>query len=285
MIGNNRERSLVVNTRGTILILTVANKLSSGVKRKKTPDSAPSAPPAEELRPARAPQQDRGLKRVESILDAAEAVIAEMGVDAASTNAIAERAGASVGSLYHFFPSKEAIVEALARRFADRKRELNARAIPVDRANMPLEEIFERVIESHARFLDQTPAFGPVYDAVMKGRGGFITSDLFEALVGQVRAFLAARTPHVPIKDRETAAVTSVSTIHGVMITACRLPREQRSAVLGELKRMMVAYFRPFGEPEAGDGPATTRAKPSSLESDPRVAPRARRQTRSTRTP
>jgi AcrR family transcriptional regulator len=223
----------------------VATKLSSGVKRKKTEDSAPAA---EELRPARAPQQDRGLKRVESILDAAESVIAEVGVDAASTNAIAERAGASVGSLYHFFPSKEAIIEALARRFADRKRDLNARAIPVERADMSLEEIFERVVDSHSRFIDETPAFGPVYDAVTKGPGGFITSDLFEALVGQVRAFLAASMPQMPLKEREAAALTSVSTIHGVLVTVSRLPREQRGPVLRELKRMMVAYFRPLAE-------------------------------------
>ncbi len=223
----------------------MTTRLPTGVKRKKKADSAP---PAEELRPARAPQQDRGLKRVESILDAAESVIAEMGVDAASTNAIAERAGASVGSLYHFFPSKEAIIEALARRFADRKRELNARAIPVERAGMPLEEIFERVIESHAHFVDETPAFGPVYDAVLKGPGGFITNDLFEALVGQVRTFLAARVPQMPAKERETAALTSVSTIHGVMLTTARLPREQRGPLLRELKRMMVGYFAPLEE-------------------------------------
>jgi AcrR family transcriptional regulator len=211
----------------------------------------------DELKPPRPPQQDRGMKRVESILDAAESVIAEMGVDAASTNAIAERAGASVGSLYHFFPSKEAIIDALARRFADRKRELNARAIPVERADMPLEEIFERVIDSHASFVDQTPAFGPVYDAVLKGPGGFITSDLFEALVGQVRTFLAARVPRMPVKERETAALTSVSTIHGVMLTTARLPREQRAPLLRELKRMMVAYFQPLEERYTTAKPAT----------------------------
>ncbi len=244
--------------------------------KPKQSQKAVAATTLDDSRPARLPQQDRGLKRVESILDAAEAVIAEVGVEAASTNAIAERAGSSVGSLYHFFPSKEAIIEALARRFADQKRELNARAIPVERADMPLEEIFERVVESHARFIDQKPAFGAVYDAVMKGGGGFITRDLFEALVGQVRDFLAVRVPHLTAQERETAAVASVTTIHGVMITANRLPREQRAPLLHELKRMMVAYFEPLER--------TTRAKSSSRESGPRGAPRARPQKRSTRT-
>ena len=243
-------------------------------KRSKSQHTV-AATTVDDARPARLPQQDRGLKRVESILDAAEAVVAEVGVEAASTNAIAERAGSSVGSLYHFFPSKEAIIEALARRFADRKREINAQAIPVERAHMPLEEVFERVVESHARFLDETPAFIPVYDSVMRGRGGFMSSDMLEAIVGQVRAFLAARVPHLSAQERETSAVASVSTIHGVLLTAMRLPREQRAPLLSELKRMMVAYFEPIE--------AATQEKSSSRESGRRGGPRARLQTRSTR--
>ena len=67
-----------------------------------------------DVRSSRIPVQKRGQQRVEAILDAAEAVFGEMGVDAATTNAIAERAGASVGSLYHFFANKDAILYALA---------------------------------------------------------------------------------------------------------------------------------------------------------------------------
>jgi AcrR family transcriptional regulator len=250
--------------------------IKSPIKRTKRQNVVATAP-VDDARPARPPQQDRGLKRVESILDAAEAVVAEVGVEAASTNAIAERAGSSVGSLYHFFPSKEAIIEALARRFAERKREVNAQAIPVGRAHMPLEEVFERVVESHARFLDETPAFIPVYDSVMRGRVGFMSNEMLEAIVGQVRAFLAARAPHLSPQERETSAMASVSTIHGVLLTAMRLPRDQRAPLLSELKRMMVAYFEPLE--------AATREKSSSRESGRRDAPRARRRKRSTRKP
>lgn len=205
--------------------------------------SRPTAPAT----PPRKPQQGRGLRRVEEILDAAENVIAEVGVQGASANMIAERAGSSVGSMYHFFPSKEAIVEALARRYATRKMQLNAEAIPIGRAEMPLEEIFERVVESHARFLAETPAFVPVYDAVVQGlSAGFMTADLREALVGQVREFLAARLPAMPEQDRNIAALVCVSTIHGVMLTSMRMRPNSRAPLHKELKRMMVAYFRPI---------------------------------------
>jgi AcrR family transcriptional regulator len=200
-------------------------------------------------RTVRKPQQDRGLRRVEEILDAAEAVIAEVGVEGASTNAIAERAGASMGSLYHFFASKDAIIEALARRFAERKRNLNANAIPLERADMSLEEIFDRVVESHARFLVETPAFVPVYDAVVQGRNaGFMTEELREAIVGQVRDFIGASMPKMPEKERTVSALLSVATIHGVMLLSMRMPPKARVPLHTELKRLMVVYFQPLVE-------------------------------------
>jgi AcrR family transcriptional regulator len=65
----------------------------------------------------RQPKQLRGQRRVEQILREAEAVFAEVGFENATTNAIAERAGISIGSLYQFFSSKESILEAMAERY------------------------------------------------------------------------------------------------------------------------------------------------------------------------
>ena len=195
----------------------------------------------------RAPSQDRGLQRVEQILDAAESLVAELGVEGTSTNAIAERAKTSMGSLYHFFPSKEALIEALARRFAERKREMNAKAVPVDQAHMPLEEVAERVVNGHARFLADSPAFVPIYDAVTQGRAAAcMNEELVDAIVSDVRDFLAARLPAMREPERNTAALLAVATVHGVLLTAMRLAPRARGPLLRELKRMLVAYFAPL---------------------------------------
>jgi hypothetical protein len=114
---------------------------------------------------------------------------------------------------------------------------------------MPLEDVFERVVESHARFLAETPAFVPVYDAALQGRRGDVISiELKEAIVGQVREFLAVRIPAMPEAEREIAALVSVSTVHGAMLTSMRMPLEARATFHRELKRMMVSYFRPIEE-------------------------------------
>jgi AcrR family transcriptional regulator len=68
---------------------------------------------------ARAPQRARGHQRVAALLDAAAAVFAEKGPDAATMTEIAARAGAAIGSLYQFFPSKAALANALLARYAD----------------------------------------------------------------------------------------------------------------------------------------------------------------------
>ncbi|POX45967.1 ScbR family autoregulator-binding transcription factor [Streptomyces sp. Ru72] len=58
-------------------------------------------------------QQERGKRSRRSILEAAAQVFDERGYDAASTNEILARTGLTRGSLYHHFPSKEAIAAAL----------------------------------------------------------------------------------------------------------------------------------------------------------------------------
>jgi AcrR family transcriptional regulator len=72
----------------------------------------------------RVPKQGRGQRRVEHILKSAEALFAEVGFDNATTNAVAARAGVSIGSLYQFFESKDAILEAVASRYLDQSRKM-----------------------------------------------------------------------------------------------------------------------------------------------------------------
>lgn len=86
----------------------------------------------------RAPRQERGRRRVAKILDAAEEVFAEVGYETATNTEIAERAETSIGSVYQFFPSKEAILEALVERYAEELRALHDRELSTEAAQLPL---------------------------------------------------------------------------------------------------------------------------------------------------
>src|SRR5260370_40812254 len=66
--------------------------------------------------PRKSASQKRSRVTVETLLDATARVLTRHGYDRASTNRIAATAGVSVGSLYQYFPNKEALVAALVAR-------------------------------------------------------------------------------------------------------------------------------------------------------------------------
>lgn len=69
------------------------------------------------LQPRKQPRQERSSKVVDRILDAALVLTREQGAGTPTTLAIAQRAGLSVGSVYQYYPNKEAILLDLARRW------------------------------------------------------------------------------------------------------------------------------------------------------------------------
>lgn len=64
----------------------------------------------------RSPQQKRAADTVEVLLDATEIELARRGFHKTTTNHIAQAAGVSIGTLYHYFPTKEALVTAVVHR-------------------------------------------------------------------------------------------------------------------------------------------------------------------------
>src|ERR1700753_1263227 len=68
------------------------------------------------LKPRKTPRQQRSTETVNVILEAAARILERRGLDGFTTNAVAERAGVSIGSLYQYFPSKEALTATLIGR-------------------------------------------------------------------------------------------------------------------------------------------------------------------------
>lgn len=80
-------------------------------------------------KPRRTPRQSRSEATVEAILEATFQLLEQGGVEALTTNHIAERAGVSVGTLYQYFEGKQAILAALAQRQAAAARDRIARIV------------------------------------------------------------------------------------------------------------------------------------------------------------
>jgi AcrR family transcriptional regulator len=79
--------------------------------------------------PRRQPKQERARSTVQFVLDATTKLLARDGIDAVTTNRIADLAGVSVGSIYQYFPDKRAIFSALHERHAEETRQLIASTV------------------------------------------------------------------------------------------------------------------------------------------------------------
>ncbi|MET4099908.1 AcrR family transcriptional regulator [Agrococcus sp. UYP10] len=75
------------------------------------------------------PVQARAAQRVEALLDAAAAVVVEHGIEHLTTALVADRAGASIGTVYRYFPDRVAVLVALAERNLERMRHAVGRVL------------------------------------------------------------------------------------------------------------------------------------------------------------
>ena len=108
-------------------------------------------------------RQQRGLQRQAEILEAAGLVLVEVGYGDATTNAIADRAGISPGSLYQYFPNKEAIVNALAQHYTRELQALWDNSFSPEIIHQPLNKLVDILIDSIIEFEQARPGFSVIF--------------------------------------------------------------------------------------------------------------------------
>ncbi len=111
-----------------------------------------------ELGPRKQAVQERSRETVEAVLEGAAQVFERIGFSAATTERIAERAGVSVGTLYQYWPNKDAIAVALMEKHGE---DSLARLMPalrcLDREEMTIEARLETLVRAFVGMHDERP--------------------------------------------------------------------------------------------------------------------------------
>jgi AcrR family transcriptional regulator len=183
------------------------------------------------------PRQARSQRRVEQILDAAEAEFADAGYDNATTNAIAARADVPIGSLYQYFPNKEALLAGVVERYTQQMRNLFGQFLSADAVEgLPISEVIVRMVQGLAAFETQHAGFRTVFLST-----GAEAQVIHHEIVGRVEALMLHRFPALPADNRQMAAVISVGIVKGLMILT-QPPYEL--PVWDEAQAALLAYLR-----------------------------------------
>ena len=146
------------------------------------------------------PRQRRARATVDAILEAAARILVESGYASASTNRIAERAGVGIGSLYEYFPGKEAIFAELRRREMARWY-AKLRAGP---ASGPPREVIAHIVRTQIAYASANPALYAALEtevprAAVAQMQGTIQDDFLALSTAYLEAHRALLRPRAPV--------------------------------------------------------------------------------------
>ncbi|HZZ18245.1 MAG TPA: TetR/AcrR family transcriptional regulator [Opitutaceae bacterium] len=207
------------------------------------------SPPSLSTKTARrVPVQDRSEKRVASLLAHAEAVLAKVGYEATTMTEIAARAKTSIGSVYQYFPNKEAITSALYATYGAACVELWSN-FQVETQGIGTEELGSAIIDKFFAFANDMPAFFPIMNAPV-----MIKKDpaVRERLRAQFSDLFKSRDPGLSDDDAMQVATVTLLTIRGLIMLCAELRAKDRPSVVAEYQVLLAAYLKKRISPPAG---------------------------------
>lgn len=200
--------------------------------------------------PRKNASQQRSRATVDALVEATARILTREGFDKASTNRIADKAGVSIGSLYQYFPGKEALVAAVIDRHNQATSQLVRQAL-AEVASQPLAVAVRRLVmvaveahridpRLHRVLTEQVPRTGRLKDIEAFNREAFA---LF-------RAYLEAHRDELRVADLDLAAfvcATSIEAVaHSVVLHRADMQSNDTMAKLvDETTRLVVGFLQP----------------------------------------
>ena len=197
----------------------------------------------------RQPKQARGEERIAAILQAAAQVFYEVGFDAATTDMIAKQAQTAIGSLYDFFPNKEAIAQRLCEQFCDDLRVLFEGILTDELVQVPLSQLIDDILDPLVQYHQTHPGFQALWlQSQGDPRLARMHQDLTEVLTRKTAWVFARRYPKLDEASALRSSQICIRTVQALLPLAGDGPAID-SQIIVELKTMIRAYLQVvFGE-------------------------------------
>ncbi|WP_371549029.1 MULTISPECIES: TetR family transcriptional regulator [unclassified Streptomyces] len=194
-------------------------------------------------------RQARGERRIAQLLEAAASVFCRSGYTAASTNAIAREAGVSPGTLYQFFPNKEAIAVGLSDQLLHDWRAMHGQALAPENIGLPLDAMLDAALDPMIAFNVENPAFAVLMHGTdTPGRIAEDISSLHDTVFTRVEEIVAGYLPDAPADELSRMANMVLALFKAGLTLILSHEGAERDAYIAELKAVMYRYLKPLVE-------------------------------------
>lgn len=186
-----------------------------------------------------APQQERSARRLAAFLDAAAELFAELGYDATTMTAVAERSGSSIGALYNYFPDKQAIALTLLNAYA---QELEAHWKPLmeQAANLTHHEFANLFIERITDLARKRPAYLSLLAAPVQLRRDPAAKRALRVTIANA---FRAKNPSLSDEQSILAANVTLQLTRGLLRLYTEAEPKGKDLVVDEFKKVLTWYL------------------------------------------
>lgn len=197
------------------------------------------------LKARKSPVQARSAVTVETLHVATIQVLTREGLSRCTTTRIAERAGASVGSLYQYYPNRDALLAAVLEKHLEGVAAAVERACQEHRGK-PLAEMASAFVLA---FLDaklRDPEEARALYAVAEERGGAALAARMRARIAAAAAAMLASAPDARFDDPVLVATIALGALIGPIqaVLTGNAPAQFKARLQGELVLLVTAYLQ-----------------------------------------
>lgn len=202
--------------------------------------TSPKPKKSQDLAPRNAPVQGRSKKRSKEIIDVTGELLERVGLDDLNTILIAKEVGISVGSLYHYFPNKHAILYAMGSRWLETVEAALDQIATWPVETMPMDELIDQMLSLKLKTYKQQKAILTLVQAMFSVPELRELDDQHDELeISRMAEVFKRMGIQRHLKERERLGRLYLEVTHSVMLVVVNQKGERARRTLADLKMII----------------------------------------------
>jgi AcrR family transcriptional regulator len=186
-----------------------------------------------------APQQERSARRLAGFLEAAAELFTEIGFEATTMQAIADRSKSSIGALYNYFPDKQSVAATLLSGYAEELR-WRLKSLMDHSEKLSTAQFAGLFIDCIVEFAQARPAYLNLHTAPIRFRRDPAARQALRAIIAN--AFLS-KNPSLSPERSLLAANVAVQIIKGTINLYLESDAKTKPLAVAEFRRVLTSYL------------------------------------------
>jgi AcrR family transcriptional regulator len=186
-----------------------------------------------------APQQERSARRLAGFLEAAAELFAEIGFEATTMQAIADRSKSSIGALYNYFPDKQSVAATLLSGYAE-ELQWRLKSLMEHSEKLSTAQFAGLFIDCIVEFAQERPAYLNLHTAPIRFRRDPAARQALRAIIAN--AFLS-KNPSLSPERSLLAANVAVQIIKAMVNLYLESDAKTKPLAVAEFRRVLTSYL------------------------------------------